>query len=97
MRRHATPLIALFLAACASVPPAPPAPETPAEAVQRRTEAPRPQYNLAGFPPAMREGYIDGCETARASSYGRKDAARIAADPQYKMGWNDGFSICGKK
>ena len=58
MRRHATPLIALFLAACASVPPAPPAPETPAEAVQRRTEAPRPQY---------------------------------------KMGWNDGFSICGKK
>ena len=94
MRRHAAPLIALFLAACAAVPPPP---ETPAEAVQRRTEAPRPQYNLAGYPPAVREGYVDGCETARKSSYGRKDAARINADPQYSMGWNDGFSICGKK
>jgi len=97
MRRHVAPLIALFLAACASVPPAPPPPETPAQATQRRTEAPRPQYNLAGYPPAVRDGYIDGCETARASSYGRKDDKRIAADPQYKMGWNDGFAICGKK
>lgn len=97
MRRHATPLIALFLAACASVPPAPPPPETPAQATQRRTEAPRPQYNLAGYPPSVRDGYIDGCETARQSSYGRKDDKRMAADAQYKMGWNDGFSICGKK
>jgi hypothetical protein len=97
MRRHITPLIALLVSACASVPPGPPPPETPAQGAQRRAEAPRPQYNLAGYPPATREGYIDGCETARQSSYGRKDDKRIAADPQYKMGWNDGFAICGKK
>ena len=97
MRRHVSVLIALLLSACAAVPPPALKDETPTEAVQRRTEAPRPQYNLAGYPPAIRDGYIDGCETARQSSYGRKDDKRMAADPQYKMGWNDGFSICGKK
>lgn len=96
MRRHALALLALLIPACATVPP-PPRVETPAQATQRRTEAPRPQYNLTGYPPAVRDGYIDGCEMARKSSYGRKDEKRIAADAQYRMGWNDGFSICGKK
>lgn len=71
--------------------------ETPEAAVQRRVEAPRPQYNLGGYPPSVRDGYIDGCETAKRSSYGRKDAKRFSADPQYQMGWNDGFSICKRK
>jgi len=99
MRRLLSALPVAFLAACASVPPAPPPNkvETPAQAQQRRTEAPKPQYNLSGYPPAVRDGYIDGCETAKKSSYGRKDAARMAGDPQYSMGWNDGFSICAKK
>ena len=97
MRRHLTALLALLASACASVPPAPPPPETPAQATQRRIEAPKPQYNLSGYPPAVRDGYIDGCESARRSSYGRKDASRMASDPQYSMGWNDGFSICGAK
>ncbi|WP_246212090.1 hypothetical protein [Usitatibacter palustris] len=69
--------------------------ETPVQATQRRTEAPRPAYNLAGYPPAVRDGYIDGCETAKGSSYGRDK--RATADDQYKMGWNDGFSICARK
>ena len=77
----------------------PPAPipdkaETPAEATKRRTQASRPTYNLTGYPPAVREGYIDGCESAKNTSLARKDARRMAADAQYSMGWNDGFSLC---
>jgi hypothetical protein len=79
------------------LPPPPDKPETPAQAVERRTHASKPTYNLAGYPPAVREGYIDGCETAKRSTYARKDAKRFAADAQYEMGWNDGFGICGKK
>ena len=98
MRRHLVTLLPLLLAAaCASVPSAPPKPETPAQAQQRRSEAPKPTYNLAGYPPAVRDGYIDGCETAKKSTYGRKDAGRMTGDPQYAMGWNDGFSICKGK
>jgi hypothetical protein len=69
-------------------------PESPSQAIERRTKAARPTYNLAGYPPAVREGYIDGCETAKQSEFARKDARRFAADPQYEMGWNDGFGIC---
>ena len=95
-------LIALaLLAGCAARPVAPPpvstAPESPAQAQERRAQASRPTYNLAGYPPAVRDGYIDGCETAKGTRYGRKDAGRFAADAQYQMGWNDGFGICGKK
>ena len=50
-----------------------------------------------GLPPAVREGYIDGCESAKRSEYARKDGKRFAADRQYEMGWNDGFSICGAR
>ena len=99
MRRH-LPLILTFLAAgCAMVPPAPDAtkPETPTEATERRAKASRPTYNLTGYPPAVRDGYIDGCETAKNTPYARKDAKRMSGDPQYSMGWNDGFSICKKK
>ena len=100
--RLATALL-LTAAGCAAfgpstqLPPPPDKPETPAQAVERRTHASKPTYNLAGYPPAVREGYIDGCETAKRTSYARKDAKRFAADAQYEMGWNDGFGICGKK
>ena len=97
MRRHLPALLAVLISACASVPPPPPRVETPAQATQRRTEAPKPQYNLTGYPPAVRDGYIDGCESAKNTSYARKDVKRMAGDPQYSMGWNDGYSICKKK
>jgi len=91
-------VLLLLLSGCASQPYAPPtAPEAPAQAQERRERAAKPTYNLAGYPPAVREGYIDGCESAKRSSYARKDAARFSSDPQYSMGWNDGFGICGKK
>lgn len=70
--------------------------------VQKRPPGPlppstRPVYNLAGYPKAAQEGYIDGCETAKQSAYGFKDKKRFATDVQYQMGWNDGFSICRGK
>ncbi len=101
MRRQALPLLVLLLAAACAAPPrlAPPPdkPEPPAAARERREQASRPTYNLSGYPPAVREGYIDGCESAKKTQYARKDAKRIASDAQYEMGWNDGFSICRKK
>jgi len=88
----------VLLAGCATRPLAPPPhePESPAAAQARRTQASRPAYNLTGYPPAVREGYIDGCESAKHSRYANKDAQRFASDPQYAMGWNDGYSICKK-
>ena len=97
MRRHLPVLLTALAAGCAAVPPAPITPETPKEATERRQKAPPPTYNLTGYPPAVRDGYIDGCETAKNTSYARKDARRMAGDPQYSMGWNDGFSICKPK
>jgi hypothetical protein len=100
MRRHAPLPLLLLAGACATVvvPPAPaPRVETPVQAQERRAKASRPAYNLSGYPPAVRDGYIDGCETAKRTAFGRKDAKRFSEDPQYSMGWNDGFSICGKK
>src|SRR5205823_2273788 len=97
-RGHALAAVAIFLAACGIVPRGPESskPETPKEATERRSKAARPAYNLTGYPPAVRDGYIDGCESAKRSAYGRKDAKRMADDAQYAMGWNDGFSICKK-
>ena len=91
---------AVFAAGCAvrpvdTTPPDPP--ETPTQSQERRTKASRPTYNLTGYPPAVRDGYIDGCESAKRSEFARKDAKRFSADAQYSMGWNDGFGICGKK
>src|SRR3974390_708950 len=90
--------VALIAAGCASAPPAPviEKPETPAQGSERRAKAPPPAYNLAGYPPAMRDGYIDGCESAKGTALGRKDAKRFADDAQYAMGWNDGHAICRK-
>ena len=98
MRRQALLPLLLLLGGCATVIVPPPAkPETPAQGQERRALASRPTYNLAGYPPAVRDGYIDGCETAKRTPYARKDARRFAEDGQYSMGWNDGFSICKKK
>ncbi len=100
MRRLLLPLLLVLVASGCVVlrPPAPPdRPETPSQAIERRTKASRPTYNLSGYPPAVREGYIDGCESAKHSEFARKDARRFASDPQYEMGWNDGFGICKTK
>jgi hypothetical protein len=100
MRRHALSFSILILAAACAAPrlaPPPEKPESPKAAQERRQQAARPTYNLSGYPPAVRDGYIDGCESAKKTRYARKDARRMSSDAQYEMGWNDGFSICGKK
>src|SRR5512140_2847829 len=90
----------VVVAGCAAVKRAPDVtrvpdkPETPKQAEERRSQAARPTYNLAGYPPAVREGYIDGCESAKRTRFARRDAKRMSDDAQYSMGWNDGFSIC---
>jgi len=96
-RRAAAFALAFLAAGCAVRPVALDEPETPTQATERRVHAPRPAYNLTGYTPAMRAGYIDGCESARRSEYAHKDAARMADDRQYALGWNDGFSICNRK
>ena len=99
-RRLAAVSLAAALAGCAARPVAVQpvtTPESAAQAQARREQASAPKYNLAGYPPAVRDGYIDGCETAKGTRYGRKDAGRFAADAQYQMGWNDGYGICGKR
>ena|ERR1700694_2405506 len=98
MRRQLSTAFLLVAAGCAALPePFPQTIETPVEATARRAKASRPAYNLSGYPPAVRDGYIDGCESAKRSEYARKDARRMSGDPQYAMGWNDGFSICKLK
>ena len=53
--------------------------------------------NLAGYPPAFRAGYVDGCETSKRTSGQIRDEARYKHDTQYAAGWRDGFDICGRK
>ena len=101
MRRHLPLVFVLLATGCAVGPPRPQdAPlkvETPKEGAERRARASRPTYNLAGYPPALRDGYIDGCESAKGSEFARKDPKRMSGEAQYAQGWNDGFSICGIK
>jgi hypothetical protein len=99
VRRQLAILLTLAAAGCAVVPraPEPSRVETPDEAQERRAKAAPPTYNLTGYPLAVREGYIDGCESAKSTPYARKDAQRMSGDPQYSMGWNDGYSICKAK
>jgi hypothetical protein len=56
---------------------------------------PTPPVNLAGFPPAFREGYAAGCDSARARTT-RRDEQRFKADRQYANGWRDGLDACGR-
>ena len=57
----------------------------------------RPTYNLMGYPPASKEGYIDGCETAKKSEWAYKDRARYESEGQYRTGWDDGYFICSRQ
>jgi len=60
-------------------------------------QASRSKVNLSGFPPAFRDGYSDGCQSAKGGAALKRDAARYGNDRQYAMGWRDGFDICRKR
>lgn len=84
--RRSSPLRAVsmaivLLAACTQPPPKP-------------TE---PPVNLAGFPPAFKEGYLDGCHSAKRGGTSKPDPKRYAEDTQYAAGWRDGADMCRKK
>lgn len=101
-------MLIIFLTSCATTSqlPPPPKPAKPSSSVTQPKPVPRPAgplppstrptYNLSGFPPATKEGYIDGCETAKKTRWGYKDEARYTNDLQYRMGWDDGHGICGR-
>jgi hypothetical protein len=55
-----------------------------------------PPVNLSGYNAAFKAGYTDGCSSAGGSSQ-RRDDSRYKTDTDYMMGWNDGFSVCGKR
>lgn len=54
----------------------------------------KPGINLSGFPAEFREGYSDGCNSARSVVGTRKDEKRMKSDPQYAAGWRDGYDMC---
>jgi len=58
------------------------------------TQAPPAKINLNGFPPAFRDGYADGCHSAKPLALKRRDESRFLKDPQYASGWRDGYDIC---
>lgn len=60
-------------------------------------ESAKPKYNLTGYPVSTQQGYIDGCETAKNTNWAFKDLNRYEKDGQYRMGWDDGFSMCKLK
>ena len=74
---------ALLAVACAPAP----RPGTPASAGA--------SANLSGFPPEFRQGYADGCASARGGRV--RDEKRFAGEPQYASGWRDGFDVCGRR
>lgn len=79
---------------------APPAEEnvptmTKEEEIELKKEPPRPKFNLSGFPLPYRQGYHDGC--ASAEGVEQKNEARFAKDTDYRLGWQDGFSLCQPK
>ena len=85
---------ALFVAGCATAPIAPPpAPQSPP--LPRNAEPPPPAVNLSGFPLPYRQGYADGCASAKGAE--RKDGDRFGADPNYRTGWMDGIALCRRK
>jgi hypothetical protein len=84
-----TVMVAMLIAGCAAT-------ET-ATKPATRPKIDEPQVNLAGYPPPFREGYLDGCNSARQNNQSIKDAERYKNDSMYASGWRDGYDICSSK
>jgi hypothetical protein len=84
---HAAALAAL-LAGCAGVSRTLPSERPP----ESRPPAP---VNLSGYNATFKAGYSDGCASAGSSI--RRNEARYQSEIDYQMGWNDGYSVCGKR
>lgn len=80
----------LMLAGCAGW--APWSTSQPSQPSQPARQPSQSQVNLSGYSATFRQGYNDGCDSARTSM--RRDEKRYLGDGDYKMGWNDGHSMC---
>jgi hypothetical protein len=89
-RHSAAVLVAAALAGCAGV-----GPQRDEPAARDQPPPPAP-VNLSGYNATFRQGYADGCASAGSSSP-RRNEARYKSEMDYSMGWNDGFSVCGKR
>lgn len=78
-------MIATLIAGCATTKPSP------------KPKIDQPQVNLAGYPPPFREGYLDGCNSARQNTQSIRDDERYKNDSMYAAGWRDGYDICSNK
>lgn len=58
-------------------------------------QPPARNINLSGYSAAFRQGYADGCDSARSAR--RRDEQRYQKDADYIMGWNDGNSACRRR
>ena len=81
-----------FCAGCAAQPRTAPGPGPSPAPAQPSVQRPPPPVNLSGYSPAFKQGYTDGCASARGSM--RRDEARFRSDNDYMMGWSDGSSVC---
>ncbi|MDR0588503.1 MAG: hypothetical protein LBG61_05995 [Burkholderiales bacterium] len=59
------------------------------------SSAPPPKDNLSGFAPEYRQGYTEGCESAKGREH--RNAERFSKDADYRMGWQDGYSVCARR
>jgi outer membrane biogenesis lipoprotein LolB len=55
----------------------------------------RANVNLSGYSASFKQGYAQGCDSARHTR--QRDAERYRTDTDYMMGWNDGYSMCGRR
>ena len=59
--------------------------------------APKAAVNLAGFSPAFKQGYADGCASAKSNAARARDETRYKSEADYAQGWRDGYDICGRR
>jgi len=87
-----------FCAGCAMQPrtsePSRPSQPSPPSSRPSAQQAP-PPVNLSGYSSAFKQGYTDGCTSARGPV--RRDEGRYRSDSDYMMGWSDGNSVCQRR
>lgn len=58
-------------------------------------QAPARRVNQSGYSAAFKQGYADGCDSVQSTR--RRDERRYRGETDYMMGWNDGYSACGRR
>ena len=84
------------IAGCAAPKPSSSSPPAPvSEPAPATKPAKRANLNLSGFPVPYQEGYAAGCDSRRGSRH--REEGRYKSDANYKMGWDDAYSICASR